>query len=124
MAANGANPYVSTLAEEIVCNIAARLGSDDLFALRLTCTALEAKTFHEFANEYFTSKCVHFTTDSLKSLLRTTESKRLRPYLREVYVSSKMFCEDALDIECSSGCSHKSSGPSVVSTECDVLDDS
>ncbi|QIW97852.1 hypothetical protein AMS68_003370 [Peltaster fructicola] len=83
--------------EEVLSNVAARLGPDDLFNLRLTCRAFQANTFHEFATEYFSSKCVHFTTDSLKSLVAITESKSLRPYLQEVFVCSKWFIEGLFD---------------------------
>lgn len=85
------------LAEEIVCNIAARLGSDDLFNLRLTCRTLQKNSFHEFATEYFQSKAVHFTSDSLKSLVAISESKALRAYIRNVYVSTKIFTEHIFD---------------------------
>lgn len=56
---------LTALPEELVSNIAQRLGSDDLFSLRLSCKTLSEKSFHDFATEYFSEKCVMFTSESL-----------------------------------------------------------
>lgn len=61
--ANGGKIFIK-LPEELVSNIACKLGSDDLFALRLTCRDLEAKSLHEFGTEYFAAKCFIFTTEA------------------------------------------------------------
>lgn len=80
------------LPEELISNIACKLGSDDKCALRLTCRALEEKSHHEFATEHFSAKCVHFTTDSLKSLVDISHS-RLSKYVRKVYIITALFAE-------------------------------
>lgn len=102
---------LSDLPEELVSNVAARLGSDDAFALRLSCKALETKTFHEFATEYFTEKAVHFTTDSLQVLLEISRNTRLRKYLKEVYVVPAAFSVEAFSSHRGACCSWT---PSVV----------
>ncbi|KAF2171931.1 hypothetical protein M409DRAFT_18162 [Zasmidium cellare ATCC 36951] len=74
------------LPEELVSNIACKLGSDDLFALRLTCRDLENKSLHEFATEYFGSKCFMFTTESLKVFVNIAKSEKLRHYFQKAYI--------------------------------------
>lgn len=80
------------LPEELVSNITIRLGVDDKCALRLACRVLEVKSFHEFATEHFSEKCVHFTTDSLKPLVDISHS-RLAKYIKEVSVVTALFSE-------------------------------
>lgn len=60
---DGETPGLATLPEELVSNIAVKLGSDDIFSLRLTCRDLEAKCLHEFATEYFVRKGFIFTSE-------------------------------------------------------------
>ncbi|TKA32534.1 hypothetical protein B0A50_01642 [Salinomyces thailandicus] len=84
-------PRLDGLPEELVSNIAMKLGSDDVFALRLSCKSLQAKSFHEFATEYFTEKCFQFTTDSLKVLVAIANDDRLNPYLKEVDFLTSFF---------------------------------
>jgi hypothetical protein len=85
---------LSDLPEELISNIAGRLG-DDKFALRATCRALEEKTFHEFATEHFSEKCVHFTTDSLKVLRDISSCPRLSKYVKKVFVVTALFSEQS-----------------------------
>lgn len=104
-ASNNAASRLATLPEELLSNISIKLGSDDIFALRLTCRDVEAKvsicvcdensfwpthannlqTFHEFATEYFTAKCFIFTTESLNVLVRISKHHKLREYLTKLY---------------------------------------
>lgn len=85
---------LSDLPEELISNITCRLG-DDKFALRATCRALETKSFHEFATEHFSGKCVHLTTDSLRTLLAISRSSRLSKYVKEVYFITALFSEQS-----------------------------
>ncbi|KAK5172049.1 uncharacterized protein LTR77_003686 [Saxophila tyrrhenica] len=79
--------------EELMSNISIKLGSDDIFNFRLTCRSIEHKTFHEFANEYFNSKCFILTTESLKVLVNIATSEKLRGYLHEVYLVPALFSD-------------------------------
>ena len=81
---------ISTLPEELISNIACKLGSDDIFAFKSTCHAIQIKSFHEFATEYFSEKCVHFTTDSLQALVGISGS-RLAKYVKSLSVVTAMF---------------------------------
>jgi hypothetical protein len=85
---------LSNLPEELISNIACRLG-DDKFALRATCRALQEKTFHEFATEHFSEKCVHFTTDSLKVLRDISSCPRLSKYVKKVFIVTALFSEQS-----------------------------
>jgi hypothetical protein len=82
------------LPEELISNITCRLG-DDKFALRATCRALQEKSFHEFATEHFSAKCVHFTTDSLKVLLDISRCPRLSKYVKEVSIITALFSDQS-----------------------------
>lgn len=82
------------LPEELISNIALKLGTDDKFALRLTCRTLEDRSFHEFATEFFSSKCVHLTTDSLRALVEISNS-RLSKYVKKIAVMTALFSEQA-----------------------------
>jgi hypothetical protein len=81
-----------SLPEELIGNIACKLGSDDMFAFRSTCHAIQIKSFHEFATEYFSAKCIHFTTDSLKTLVDISGS-RLAKYIKHLSVVTAMFSD-------------------------------
>lgn len=83
---------LSDLPEELISNITCKLG-DDKFALRATCRALEEKSFHEFATEHFSEKCVHFTTDSLKVLRDISSCPRLSKFVKEVSIVTALFSE-------------------------------
>lgn len=90
------------LPEELVSNISVRLHADDISALRLSCRALEHKTFHEFATEYFTEKGFVITTDSLKALVAIASSEKLKGYLQHVHFLTVFFSGAAFS--CPNGC--------------------
>ncbi|KAK5135069.1 hypothetical protein LTR08_005594 [Meristemomyces frigidus] len=106
---------LACLPEELISNIAARLDSDDMSSLRLTCQAIEKKVFFEFATEYFTGKCFMITTESLKVLVGIASSERLRGYLHDVYICTALFSEQAFN--CPSGCHNCAWQPTVRQSE-------
>ena len=97
------SPSLHGLPEELVSNIAVRLGCDDFAAFRLTCRTIEAKSFHEFATEHFAAKAVMITTDSLKVLVGIAESDRLRKYLRGIFITTALFSDKGFHY-CPNGC--------------------
>ena len=107
-------PRLSELPEELISNISIKLGSDDVFAFRLTCKALQQRSFHEFANEYFSQKCFMLTTESLKVLTRIAESEKLRDYLHHIFIVPALFSERVFKCCHGSGCAWK---PTVRHTE-------
>ncbi|KAK0315538.1 hypothetical protein LTR01_000838 [Friedmanniomyces endolithicus] len=98
-----AQPCLNKLPEELVSNIARRLDYDDITSLRLVCRTVEARTFHEFATEYFSAKGFIISADSLKVLCSIASNKRLRDYLRVIYIVTSLFSETVLS--CGDGCS-------------------
>lgn len=90
-----AKPNLKDLPEELVSNIALRLWSDDIQALRLTCKDLEAKTLHDFATEYFSEKGVIISTDSLKTLVAIASSEKFRGFLHRIHIITAYFSESA-----------------------------
>ncbi|KJX95696.1 hypothetical protein TI39_contig1444g00001, partial [Zymoseptoria brevis] len=82
---------LATLPEELLTNISCKLGSDDLFALRQTCRSIEAKTFHDFATEYFSAKGFMFSTESLKVLINIAKHPKLKEYLKELWFITAYF---------------------------------
>lgn len=103
MAVTTAKPNLQDLPEELVSNISHRLWSDDVHALRLTCKALEGKTLHEWATEYFTEKAFVISTDSLKVLLEIANSPKLRGFLHRIYIMTSYF-SDKVAKPCPHGC--------------------
>ena len=95
---------LADLAEELVSNISIKLGSDDVFAFRLTCKSLERKSFHEFAVEYFSDKSFMFSTESLKVLANIAANERLRGQLHHIYFVPMLFSERALNCSLGSEC--------------------
>ncbi|KAK5126718.1 hypothetical protein LTR85_009652 [Meristemomyces frigidus] len=107
MAVDGTNTatnisQLAALPEELISNITVRLDCDDLRPLRLTCKAIEAKSFHEFATEHFSGKCFMLTSESLKVLVAISNDERLRSYLRDIYIITAFFNEAAFN--CPNGC--------------------
>lgn len=98
------NAHLAALPEELTSSISIKLGSDDIFAFRLTCKALETKSFHEFATEYFSEKCFQFTTDSLRVLVEIAKSVKLRGYLKEVFFITTFFHQRAFACPNGSAC--------------------
>ncbi|GAB7358339.1 hypothetical protein MBLNU230_g2410t1 [Neophaeotheca triangularis] len=88
-----ASPALDRLPEELISNIAARLGPDDIFNFRLTCRTVENRSLHEFATEYFTAKGFLFTTDSLKVLVNIAHNVKLNKYLRDVSFCAGYFSD-------------------------------
>jgi hypothetical protein len=107
-------PRLSDLPEELISNITCRLG-DDKFALRATCRALEQKSFHEFATEHFSEKCVHLTTDSLKVLCDISSCPRLSKYVKKLSVITALFSEQSFTCPGSHAVAHWK--PSVRQSE-------
>ncbi|TKA69941.1 hypothetical protein B0A55_10795 [Friedmanniomyces simplex] len=95
-------PHLDKLPEELVSNIAHRLDYDDITSLRLVCRTLEARSFHDFATEYFSAKGFIISTESLKVLCAIANNKRLRRYLHSIYIVTALFSDSALN--CPSGC--------------------
>nr|OQO19889.1 hypothetical protein B0A51_13392 [Rachicladosporium sp. CCFEE 5018] len=85
---------------ELVSNISCRLGIDDVRSLRLSSKTIEEKCFHEFATEWFSSKAIHFTTDSLGVLVDISR-ERLAKYVKDVRILTTMFSDHTLS--CPSG---------------------
>lgn len=83
---------LSDLPDELIGEITRKLG-DDKFALRATCRKIEGASFHEFATEHFSGKCVHLTSDSLGALLAISRCERLAKYVKEVSVVTALFSE-------------------------------
>jgi hypothetical protein len=85
MAATVQTSSLAALPEEILGQITEYLDSDSCFALRLCCREIESRIFSEFALEYFSRKCFMFTTESLQTFVKITES-RFATYLKDVYL--------------------------------------
>jgi hypothetical protein len=105
---------LSDLPEELISNITCKLG-DDKFALRATCRALDQKSFHEFATEHFSEKCVHFTTDSLEVLRDISSCPRLSKYVKKVFIVTALFSEQSFTCPGSHAIAHWK--PSVRQSE-------
>lgn len=87
--------------EELVSNIIVKLDSDSSFAFRLTCRALEHKSLHEWASEYFHSKAIIPTSASLKVLASIAESAKLRGYVHHLYIIPAKF--SSVSLNCGNG---------------------
>lgn len=85
------------LPEELVSNVAQRLGSDDLFSLRLTCRALSERCFHDFATGYFSERCVMLTSESLRVLISISKHPQLKKYVHGVFILTALFSAEAFD---------------------------
>ena len=106
---------LAALPEELISNISMRLDIDDLSNLRLTCRAIETKSFFAFATEYFSGKCFMITTESLKVLVGIANSARLRKYLHDVYICTAFFSEHAF--HCPNGCHNCAWQPTIRQSE-------
>ncbi|KAK4547190.1 hypothetical protein LTR36_001411 [Oleoguttula mirabilis] len=93
---------LAALPEELISNIAVRFDCDDQCSFRLSCKAIEAKSFHDFATEYFSGKCFMITTESLRVLVGISNNARLRSYLRDIYIVTALFSDQAFN--CPNGC--------------------
>ena len=86
-------PRLDELPEELISNIAVKLDTDSSYSFRLTCKALEAKSLHEWATEYFAHKAIVPSTASLKVLVGIAESEKLRGFLHHLYIIPGLFAE-------------------------------
>lgn len=93
--ASMARPNLKDLPEELVSNISLRLWSEDVQALRLTCKALEEKTLHDFASEYFSEKAFIISSASLNVLVAIAKSAKLRGFLRRIHIITAYFSDSA-----------------------------
>ncbi|KAK3075982.1 hypothetical protein LTR53_000159 [Teratosphaeriaceae sp. CCFEE 6253] len=107
-------PRLDQLPEELISNIALRLDYDDITSFRLTCRTLEARSFHDFATEYFSAKAFMLLTGSLKVLGAIARDARLREFLHSIYVVTAFFHQSAFS--CANGC-HCSWKPTVRQAE-------
>lgn len=90
-------PRLEELPEELVSNIVVKLDSDSSFAFRLTCRALEQKSLHEWASEYFSHKAIIPTSSSLKLLASVAESEKLRNYIHQIYILPALFSDQVFN---------------------------
>ena len=114
-ATDGDMQNLAALPEELISNIAMRLDVDDLSNLRLACRATETKSFFSFATECFSGKCFMITTESLKVFAGIASSVRLRAYLKDVYIYTALFSEQAY--HCPNGCHNCAWQPTVRQSE-------
>ncbi|KAJ5384138.1 hypothetical protein N7517_002049 [Penicillium concentricum] len=74
-------PYLPTLPVELVELIAGFIDEDSLVALRLVCRKLQRKTFHHFAQRFFSSIRTDLSGDSLRRINALSQNTALRPYV-------------------------------------------
>ncbi|KAJ5616556.1 hypothetical protein N7537_001670 [Penicillium hordei] len=77
----GSLAYFPSLPVELVELIAGSLGADGLLALRLVCRGLQMKTFHHFAQRFFSSIKTDLSGDSLRRINALSQNIALRPYV-------------------------------------------
>ncbi|KAJ5151584.1 hypothetical protein N7492_009879 [Penicillium capsulatum] len=73
---------MQSLAVELVELIASFLNKDSLLQLRLSCRALQKKTFHHFARRCFASVKTDLSEESLGRLDALSQHQALRPYVQ------------------------------------------
>ena len=86
-------------------SIVVKLDSDSSFAFRLTCRALEHRSLHEWASEYFAQKAIIPSSATLKVLASIAESEKLRGYVHHLYIIPAKF--SPLSVKCCNGKSCK-----------------
>jgi hypothetical protein len=74
--------HFPTLAVELIELIANDVEGEGLLNLRLTCRALQKKTFHSFARRFFTSIKTDLSDDSLQRVDALSQHEALRPYVQ------------------------------------------
>jgi hypothetical protein len=74
-------PYFPSLAVELVELIAGFLDGNGLLELRLVCAELQRKTFHQFAQRFFSSIKTDLSGDSLRRINALSRHTALRPYV-------------------------------------------
>lgn len=73
--------YFPSLAVELVELIAGFLDGNDLLGLRLVCGELQRKTFHHFAQRFFSSIKTDLSGDSLRRINALSQHTALRSYV-------------------------------------------
>jgi hypothetical protein len=77
----GSLAYLPSLPVELVEFIAGFLDGDGLLPLRLVCRELQSKTFHHFAQRFFSSIKTDLSGDSLRRINALSQNVSLRPYV-------------------------------------------
>ncbi|CAI7648891.1 unnamed protein product [Penicillium discolor] len=77
----GSLAYLPSLPVELVELIAGFLDADGLLALRLVCRGLQKKTFHHFAQRFFSSIKTDLSEESLHRINALSQNAALRPYV-------------------------------------------
>ncbi|KAJ5209340.1 hypothetical protein N7449_003719 [Penicillium cf. viridicatum] len=77
----GSLAYFPSLPVELVELIAGFLDADGLLALRLVCRGLQRKTFHHFAQRFFSSIKTDLSGESLHRINALSQNVSLRPYV-------------------------------------------
>ncbi|KAB5571719.1 hypothetical protein GE09DRAFT_1053968 [Coniochaeta sp. 2T2.1] len=78
---------LEALPTEIISDIASKLRTDDVCALRLTSKTVEDKTFGGFSRFYFRKKQFMLTAESLQCLVDISHHPKLRTVLQHVILS-------------------------------------
>ncbi|KAB5511579.1 hypothetical protein GE09DRAFT_1295505 [Coniochaeta sp. 2T2.1] len=78
---------LEALPTEIISDIASKLHTEDVLALRLTSKTAEDKTFGGFSRFYFRKKQFMLTPDSLQCLVDISNHPKLRTVLQHVILS-------------------------------------
>lgn len=77
----GSLAYLPSLPVELVELIADLLDADGLLALRSVCRGLQRKTFHHFAQRFFSSIKTDLSGESLHRINALSQNVALRPYV-------------------------------------------
>lgn len=77
----GSLAYLPSLPVELVELIAGFLDADGLLALRCVCRELQRKTFHHFAQRFFSSIKTDLSGESLRRINSLSQNVALRPYV-------------------------------------------
>ncbi|KAF3017328.1 hypothetical protein E8E15_006124 [Penicillium rubens] len=77
----GSLAYLPSLPVELVEFIAGFLDGDGLLPLRSVCRELQSKTFHHFAQRFFSSITTDLSGDSLRRINALSQNVSLRPYV-------------------------------------------
>ncbi|KAJ5255996.1 MAG: hypothetical protein LBE64_02235 [Acinetobacter pittii] len=77
----GSLAYLPSLPVELIEFIAGFLDGDGLLPLRLVCRELQSKTFHHFAQRFFSSIKTDLSGDSLRRINALSQNVSLRPYV-------------------------------------------
>lgn len=73
----------------MVEHIASYLPSSSLFAFRLACRDLDAKTFHHLGEQHFSTKRFTLSFQSLQRLVDISQDEDLRQYMKTVVLGTE-----------------------------------